>query len=252
MAQDRWDALEAKLARIRQETERGFGARADELAAEFARWEGGDEAAGAEVRRCAHKLRGVATDPLLRDAAGLLEQKCDAGVGPDELGALTGRVVEMARAISAAAGAPEEDASAPAEPVVPPANAEGAAPAAVARVLVVDDDDAIRRMHATTLARLGGFEVVDLGQPTEAVALATEFRPSLILVDAMMPGLNGDELCAALRAALGHEVKLVIVSAATPTELGWTQGLYDAWWRKPLAARELVERARTLLGIALA
>lgn len=257
MAQDRWDELESKLAKIRQETESGFAQRAELLSAAQARWEAGEEAARIEVRREAHKLRGVARDPLLSDAAGLLETKCDAGASAAEVSKLSARVAQIAREIADAAshGAAATPAHVPA--ATPGERAEGASPRAGAagevteraRILIVDDDDAIRRLHATALSRLGGFEVADVGAPEDAVPRAQELDPALVLVDAMMPGTNGNEVCAALRAALGDRVQLVIVSAATPKELGWDGDQhYDAWWRKPLSAKDLVARARALLA----
>ncbi len=66
------------------------------------------------------------------------------------------------------------------------------------RVLVVDDDAAIRLLCATTLHH-DGCEVVEAANGQEALELALEWAPDLVLLDISMPVLDGFELAAALR-----------------------------------------------------
>ena len=61
------------------------------------------------------------------------------------------------------------------------------------RVLMVDDDQAIRKLVRMRLS--DQYEVVDTGDPAEALALALENQPAVILLDVMMPRLSGLELC---------------------------------------------------------
>jgi CheY-like chemotaxis protein len=65
------------------------------------------------------------------------------------------------------------------------------------RILVVDDDESVRKMLAMRLSDT--YEVVETGDPEQAVALALEHKPDAILMDLMMPGFSGFELCSSLR-----------------------------------------------------
>jgi response regulator RpfG family c-di-GMP phosphodiesterase len=62
-----------------------------------------------------------------------------------------------------------------------------------AKILVVDDDESVRGLIRMRLS--DAYQVVDTGDPEQALALALEYKPDAILLDLMMPGLSGFELC---------------------------------------------------------
>lgn len=62
------------------------------------------------------------------------------------------------------------------------------------RVLLVDDDPDMTRLLALNLEMAGGYQVQSLNEPLEAVALAREFQPDVIILDMNMPSLSGAEL----------------------------------------------------------
>jgi DNA-binding response OmpR family regulator len=64
------------------------------------------------------------------------------------------------------------------------------------KILVVDDDDAMRGMLKMRLSDT--YEVIDTGNPVQALALALEHKPRAILLDLMMPDCSGFELCQSL------------------------------------------------------
>jgi len=64
------------------------------------------------------------------------------------------------------------------------------------KILVVDDDEQMRRLIRMRLS--DGYEIVDTGEAEEAVAMALEHKPDAILMDLMMPGFSGFELCQSL------------------------------------------------------
>jgi len=68
------------------------------------------------------------------------------------------------------------------------------------KVLIVDDEDDIRRIARIALGKVGKMDVVEAASGTEAVRRATEERPDAILLDVMMPGLDGPSTLAALRS----------------------------------------------------
>jgi DNA-binding response OmpR family regulator len=64
------------------------------------------------------------------------------------------------------------------------------------KILIVDDDDALRNLMKMRLA--GTYEVIDTGDPVQALGLALQHRPDAILLDLMMPNTSGFELCQSL------------------------------------------------------
>ncbi len=67
------------------------------------------------------------------------------------------------------------------------------------RILVVDDEPSVTRNLKLTLESGGGYEVLGENQPTNALSTARAFRPDLILLDVMMPDVDGGEVAARLR-----------------------------------------------------
>ena len=82
-------------------------------------------------------------------------------------------------------------------------------------VLIVDDDQFIRRLIATTLEDVAEFELHEASDGVEAVEVARRERPSLVFLDVDMPRLNGIDACRRLRLddATG-EATIVMLTAA--------------------------------------
>ena len=68
------------------------------------------------------------------------------------------------------------------------------------KVLVVDDDNDIRTITGLSLSEVGGMEVVEAADGRSAVEAALQERPDLILLDVMMPDMDGVQTLAALRS----------------------------------------------------
>ena len=68
------------------------------------------------------------------------------------------------------------------------------------RILLVEDDDDIRRIARLTLERLGSFTVEECASGSEAAAVALGMKPDLILLDVMMPGMDGPTTLRELQA----------------------------------------------------
>ena len=66
--------------------------------------------------------------------------------------------------------------------------------------MVVDDDDSIREVAEMTLQLLAGWQVTTAGAGSEALELLRELRPDAVLMDVMMPGLDGPSTVLSLRA----------------------------------------------------
>ena len=82
------------------------------------------------------------------------------------------------------------------------------------RILLVEDDPDIQTVTSLALGSFGGFEVCICGSAREAVASAAQFRPDLILLDVMMPGMDGVDALRALRGIPATaEVPVVFLTA---------------------------------------
>src|SRR5881397_519708 len=82
---------------------------------------------------------------------------------------------------------------------------------AEARLLVVDDEPNIRELLSASL-RYAGFEVATAADGQQALALAASFRPDLLVLDVMMPGLDGFGVVRRLRGD-GERVRLLFLTA---------------------------------------
>jgi DNA-binding response OmpR family regulator len=113
-------------------------------------------------------------------------------------------------------------------------------------VLIADDDVDIVRFVALNL-RLEGFEVVVANNGRDALDKAVELRPSLIVLDTMMPCLDGYEVCARLRDELREAQIRVIMLTAKSLEadraLAFTAGA-DDWVTKPFDPAVLVTKVK--------
>ena len=114
------------------------------------------------------------------------------------------------------------------------------------RILVVDDDAALAEM-LTIVLRGEGFDASVVGDGSRALGAVREFKPDLILLDLMLPGMNGIDVCRAVRAESG--VPIVMLTAKTDTVdvvLGLESGA-DDYVVKPFKPKELVARVRARL-----
>ena len=118
-----------------------------------------------------------------------------------------------------------------------------------ARLLVVEDDADIAMLLAHSLSR-AGFTVETLSSGAEVLAEARRHTPDLILLDLMLPGLDGIEVCRALRADPTTAALPVIMLTARAEESDRIVGLElgaDDYITKPFSPNEVVARVRALL-----
>ena len=114
------------------------------------------------------------------------------------------------------------------------------------KILVVDDDPAINEM-LTIVLEAEGFHTSSVTDGSEAVQAFRSFHPDLILLDLMLPGMNGIDICREIRKE--SAVPIVMLTAKTDTVdvvLGLESGA-DDYITKPFKPKELVARIRARL-----
>ena len=127
-------------------------------------------------------------------------------------------------------------------PSAPPAQASRP------RVLVADDEEGTLALMAEMLTH-SGFDVVPARDGTEALARARKAPPDLALLDVMMPGMDGLEVCRRMGAdpALTH-VPVVLHSSADERDIDWRGCGADAFLQKPFRIAQLPALVRQHLA----
>jgi len=114
------------------------------------------------------------------------------------------------------------------------------------KILVIDDEPKIVEICSDYL-HAAGFDILTAGDGLQGLALARSHQPDLIVLDLMLPGMDGLDLCRSLR----HEsnVPIIMLTARideTDKLIGLELGA-DDYITKPFSPRELVARVRTVL-----
>src|ERR1041385_8784126 len=118
------------------------------------------------------------------------------------------------------------------------------------RILVVDDEPDALELVGFNLKR-AGFEVVTAADGAEAVRKSRQLLPNLVVLDLMLPEMDGLEVCKSLKGELRTATIPIIMLTARGAEIDRVLGLElgaDDYLTKPFSPRELVLRIRNLLG----
>jgi DNA-binding response OmpR family regulator len=139
-------------------------------------------------------------------------------------------------------------------PVPQPIPGRGASPSATlrddgrmpSRILLIEDDDRIRETTRLVLED-NGYEVDEADSAETGLVVFGQRSPSCVIVDLMLPGLDGFECCRALRRMSG--VPIVVLSARTDPQdiVAGLEAGADDYVTKPFHAKELTARVKALL-----
>ena len=117
------------------------------------------------------------------------------------------------------------------------------------KILVVDDEDNILELLKFNLEN-NSYKVVTASNGDEALKLARSEEPNLILLDLMLPGLDGYELCKEIRRDVNLSHTPIIMITAKSEELDKILGLElgaDDYITKPFSIREMLARVKAVL-----
>jgi DNA-binding response OmpR family regulator len=115
------------------------------------------------------------------------------------------------------------------------------------RILIAEDDSGLRT-NVRRFLEQAGYRVLEAGDGLTAIQLATDEKPALIVMDVVMPGLDGVSVTAELRR-LGHTTPILLLTSRTEVN-DRVQGLNagaDDYLGKPFDSRELIARVVALL-----
>jgi len=115
-----------------------------------------------------------------------------------------------------------------------------------ARILVVDDDLALSEMIGIVL-RSEGFEPSFCADGAAAIEAYRSVRPDLVLLDLMLPGMDGTEVCSRLREETGTPIIMLTAKSDTVDVVAGLEAGADDYIVKPFNPKELVARIRTRL-----
>ncbi len=119
-------------------------------------------------------------------------------------------------------------------------------PGPAPKLLVVDDEPAITSFLRMGLAR-AGYEVTVASEGTEALAAAGRERFDLVILDVMLPGMDGVQLCRRLRGNRDLAILMLTAADAVPQRVAGLEAGADDYLVKPFDFTELVARVRALL-----
>jgi DNA-binding response OmpR family regulator len=114
------------------------------------------------------------------------------------------------------------------------------------RILAVEDDERIRSAVKLALED-EGWTVDEAGSGEEAIELFTRTPPDVVLIDIMLPGIDGFELCRTLRRSSAVPIVMVTARADTHDVVAGLEAGADDYMTKPFAPKELSARIRALL-----
>jgi len=115
------------------------------------------------------------------------------------------------------------------------------------KVLIVDDEDAIRGGLASALRR-ARFQVIEAGDGAEALNLVEKQQPDIIVLDILMPEMDGREVCRRLRQADDWTPVIMLTQiSATGEKISSLEEGADDYLNKPFDSYELIARIRALL-----
>ena len=133
---------------------------------------------------------------------------------------------------------------------IPPDNLEEMN--AKAKVLVVDDDPEIVELFVDVLERDGRFEVKTAGTGYDAGMITQEFQPDLIILDYMLPDINGNVVCQTIKSKPEFaDTRIIIISGVVNQEEidDLMAAGADDFVKKPFNIEQLVERVGNLLRV---
>lgn len=117
------------------------------------------------------------------------------------------------------------------------------------KILIADDELRLRKVIALYMTKCG-YEIIEAGNGEAAVELVKEHKPDAIVLDVMMPGLNGIETAETIRKIPEFAATPIVLLTANASESDVKKGLAtgaNKYITKPFSPKELVETIESLI-----
>lgn len=118
------------------------------------------------------------------------------------------------------------------------------------KLLIADDEEGVRSLVRMTLES-DACEILEASDGEQALALAREHHPGLVLLDVVMPGLSGIEVCRALKgdpATATIAVVMLTAKAQAPERAAGRAAGADDYFTKPFSPKALLSKVEEMLG----
>jgi two-component system, OmpR family, phosphate regulon response regulator PhoB len=122
----------------------------------------------------------------------------------------------------------------------------------VRKLLIVDDEEGVRALVRMTLDS-DSYQIIEASAGRQALELAREHHPDLILLDVMLPDVSGIEVCRALKAdpRMASTSVVMLTAKAQNADLGEAEDAgADGYFTKPFSPIALMKKVETVLGNA--
>ena len=119
------------------------------------------------------------------------------------------------------------------------------------KVLLADDEEGILALVVATLKNEDRYHVLVARDGQEALMIARQEKPDLVMLDILMPRMDGDEVCRALKADPATAQITVVLLTALDQEVAWRRGLEagaNDYLTKPFSPTALLEKVEEILG----
>ena len=117
------------------------------------------------------------------------------------------------------------------------------------KILIVDDDPEITDLIQTYLQRQGGYEISSAADGITALIEVGRTKPDLLILDILIPGVDGIEVCRRIKADSTNRASIIAVSGTSEHESAVLQAGADAFMLKPVDLDRLHFEARQLLRV---
>lgn len=118
------------------------------------------------------------------------------------------------------------------------------------KLLIVDDEDGVRALVRMTLDN-GDYQIIEASEGLEALDLAREFRPDLVLLDVMLPDLSGMDVCRKIKddPGLASTTVVMLTARAQTSDVGDAEEAgADGYFTKPFSPIALTRKVESILG----